>query len=423
MIRLISRLIATVFVVIGLLTEANAQTVQYYFTEGTEALKQRNFVRYDSMIAKALMMFPQHPVILWHAGKAAALNNKADTAIHFLRKAINIRTDFNLSEADLFNVWKHPGFANLEKEKATLETAVISSDTAFVINDRQLHLESVAWDPREKVLYGGSIHKRKIIRIARDGTVTDFTKEEEHGMTAVFGVKVDSRRRILWACASPMKEMQNYDSAAASALYQFDLKTGKLTASYIPGDTLTGHVFGDVILDKNGNPFVSDSKNNVIYTIDREKGVLIPFFTSPEFWNLQGMAFSDDFQNLYVSDYIKGIYVIDMRTRQLTNVKTSYAISLKGSDGIYFYGNSLITIQNGVYPHRVVRHWFNETKNAFVRYTFVDNNHPVFGEPTIGTFDGNTFYYVATSQWNGYENGKVKAASELRPIVILRCSF
>ncbi len=417
------RLLAATLVVFSFLSTGASQNVQFYFTEATEALKKRDFVRYDSMISTALKMFPQHPIIIWHAGKAAALNNRPDSAIALLRKAINIRSDFNLSEADLFNIWKHPEFENLEKEKATLETPVITSDTAFVIDDRQLHLESVAYDPREKVLYGGSIHKRKIIRITRDGKVSDFIKAEEHGITSVFGLKIDTRRRLLWACASPMKEMQNYDSTATSALYQFSLKNGKLLASYSPSDTLTGHVFGDVILDGNGNPFVSDSKNNIIYTIDREKGVLVPFFTSPEFWNLQGMTFSGDFQELYVSDYIKGIYVLDMRTRHLTPVKAAYAISLKGADGIYFYRNSIITIQNGVYPHRVVRHWLNESKNAFDRYTVVDNNHPAFGEPTIGTFDGNTFYYVATSQWNGYENGKVKTASQLRPIVILRCSF
>ena len=92
-------------------------------------------------------------------------------------------------------------------------------------------------------MYGGSIYKRKIIKIDSHGAVSDFIHPGQYGMASVFGLRVDDRKRVLWACSSAIPEMQNYDSTLASALFQFDLKTSKLVNSYHPVDTLQNHIF------------------------------------------------------------------------------------------------------------------------------------------------------------------------------------
>jgi hypothetical protein len=111
---------------------------------------------------------------------------------------------------------------------------------------------------------------------------------------------------------------------------------------------------------------------------------------------------------------------LDVKTMKLSKVNVPYDLSLKGTDGMLFYKNSLITIQNGVQPNRVVRHFLNEAGNSFIRYEYIDNAHPAFGEPTIGSLSKNSLYYVANSQWSVYENGKIKNPAELHPIVILK---
>lgn len=297
---------------------------------------------------------------------------------------------------------------------------LIHSDTAVTLTDRQLHLESVAIDPSDGSFFGGSIYKRKIIKINSRGVASDFTSPEQYNMGGVFGLKVDSKKRFLWACSSPIPEMQHYDSTVASTLFQFDLKTGRLSNSYLPADTLKNHIFGDLALDSTGIPYVSDSRNNVIYKLDGSANKLLPYFSSNEFWNIQGIAFSDNDALLYIADYIKGIFILDMATKHLSKVKIPYDLTLKGADGILFYRNSLITIQNGVQPNRVARHYFDPTGRDFIRYEIIDNGHPAFGEPTIGSLSGNVMFYIANSQWSGYQDGTIKPASELHPIVILK---
>lgn len=398
------------------------QDVQYYYNAAKKAFENKDRQEFYSNIMKAYELHPYNQNILWHAGLAAVLNNKPEESITFLVRAININTGYDLDDPNLVSLKGNEAFRQLKSTKKTLETPVIQSDTAFVVFDRQIHLESVAYDPIGDALYGGSIHRRKIIRIGSDGTVSDFATSGQSKMGAVFGVKVDHSKRMLWACTSAVPEMQQYDSALISTLCQFDIVSGKLLNSFQPADTLTGHIFGDLVLNSKGEPFVSDSRNNIIYRYD-PLGKLLPYFSSEEFWNIQGLAFSDDDRFLYISDYIKGIYLLDMQSGKLTKVAVSYDLSLKGTDGITFFKNSLITLQNGVWPNRVVRHFLNETGTEFIRYEYVDNAHPAFGEPTIGSLWKNTFYYVANSQWSGYENGKIKNAADLQPVVILKHTF
>jgi WD40 repeat protein len=396
------------------------QDARYFYTEAKKAQETKDYPQFYALIMKAHELHPYHQGILWNAGVAAALNNKSDQAIDFLNRALNIDATLDLNSPALTCLKDHPGFLQLRKTKENLLRSVVTSDTAFVLDDRQLHLESVAFDEKDKVLYGGSIHKRKIIKVNRSGRVSDFISSEQHGITSVFSLKVDFQKRILWACSSPIQEMQHYDSAAVSRLYQFNLNTGKLVNSCQPADTLSGHIFGDLTLNAKGTPFVSDSKNNHIYMYDAKLNKLVSFFSSKEFWNIQGLSFSENDQFLYISDYVKGIFRLKMKTLELSKVAATYDISLKGTDGIQYYENSLITIQNGVQPNRVVRHYLDATGESFIRSEIIDNAHPAFGEPTIGSLSDGVFYYVANSQWNGYENGAIKDSAVLKPIVILK---
>lgn len=397
-----------------------AQDYQHFYNEAKKALSEKRYQEFYTLIKKAHELHPYHQTILWYTGVAAALNDKPAESIAFLTKAININAGYNLDDPNLNSIRMHPEFQKLILTKEKLNQPIVHSDTAYTIQDRQLHLESVAFDPVDKTLYGGSIHKRKIIKVNGAGVVSDFTQAEQYSMGSVFGLKVDAKKRILWACSSAIPEMQHYDSTIASALFQFDIKKGVLIGSFHPADTLGNHIFGDLALDSKGIPYVSDSRNNVIYKYDNERHKLLPYFTSKEFLSIQGLSFSEHDKLMFISDYVKGIFVLDTQTMLLSKVNVQYELSLKGTDGILCYKNSLITIQNGVQPNRVVRHFFSASGDAFIRYEYIDNAHPAFGEPTIGAISENTLVYVANSQWNGYEDGKIKASSELHPIVILK---
>ena len=122
----------------------------------------------------------------------------------------------------------------------------------------------------------------------------------------------------------------------------------------------------------------------------------------------------------FISDYIKGIFKLNLASRTLDAVKCTLDVSLKGIDGLYLYESSLLAIQNGVSPFRLTRYALNKEGTSITQFDVLEKNHPAYGEPTLGTLQGKHFYYIANSQWGGYAKGKIKPADQLRDIVVLK---
>lgn len=401
------------------------QELQRYYSEAMAAYKNKNFAEFYAKIKEANKIHPYHQGVLYQAGLAAALTNKKSEAIDFLKQSILIDASFRLEGVADFNAIKDSKeFKELLNLQKRWQEPVINSAVAFTLMDRSLHTEGIDYDAVHKAFYLGSIHKRKIIKVAADGTASDFCASAADGMTSIFGLKIDVRKNILWACASPMQEMENYDSTATSAVFKFDLISGKLLQKFLPGIGLKKGVYGDLILDRKGKVYVTDSQNNDILTVNEKSGRVESFFSSPEFWNIQGLTFSADEKYLFIADYVKGVFRLDMQSKVLTEVAAKVEASMKGIDGIYFYNNSLIAIQNGVTPLRCMRYFLNKDFSEITKFEIIDRKHPNFNEPTLGVIYGKEFYYIANSQWGGYDrNHHIKPDDQLQDIVILKYSL
>ena len=397
------------------------KNLQYYYSQAREAQKTGDHTTFHEMISKANELHPYHQGIMYYRGLAAALTNRPEESIQFLREAILIDATYNLQTEELKSLSSHNDFKALLQLQQELKQPIVHADTAWVMHDRTLHPESVAAGETNGVFYLSSVHRRKIVKVDQKRNVTDFTTPGQDGMTSVLGVKVDQSKKILWACSSPMKEMQHYDTIAGAAVFKYDLKIGKLLARYAPEIQKQGFSFGDLILNKQGEAFISDSQNNIVFKVNEVTGKLEVYFTSDEFWNIQGIAFSENEEFLFISDYIKGIYRLNTKTKELIQLLREPLISLKSVDGLHWYKNSLIAIQNGVKPMRVMRYILNPALDKVVNYQIIDHNHPAFNEPTNGCIIGDTFYYVANSQWAGYDDQhNLKPADQLQDIVILK---
>lgn len=397
------------------------RTYQSYLEKARDYYSKKDYSNFYESLKSANELHPYHQGILYQLGIAEALTNRPQESIAHLTKAIYINADYDLTIPELESLEDLSEYDQLLELQVKLQTPTVGSDTAFVIKDRELHIESITYYARGREFYLGSIHKRKIIKINKNGEVSDFTKSAESGLASVFGLKVDSKRKLLWACSSPMPEMENYDTLTQSAVFKFDLMSGKLLEKYFPSMDQKEFVFGDLALTSQGEVFVSDSRNNIIFKVNTKLKTLEPFFQSTEFWNLQGLAFSPDDHLLFIADYIKGPYQLNMQTKQLTKLSTDLKESMKGIDGLTFYNNDLVVIQNGVNPLRVTRLYLGYKQERIINLQILDRKHPAFNEPTIGTVVGDQFYYVANSQWGGYnENHSMKSSSELQDIIILR---
>ena len=417
-------IILLVLLIIATGVWAQPKTLAGYYEQATAAYKKGDYPLYYEMIMGANKIHPYHQGILYEVARAAALVNKPDEAMKYLSKAVHIDASFDMANPDFKSLINRADYKALLNTQKDLKAPVIHSDTASIIHDRQLHVETVAPGEVPGKFYLASVRQRKIVSIDKDGAVKNFTTTGQDGLAAVLGLRIDPYRQVLWACSSPMEEMEQTATPGQSAVYKYDLKTKKLIKKYPLADPDMSCVFGDMCSDQKGGFFVSDSKNNIIFRTNERTGITDDFFTSPLFWNIQGIALAPGGTYLFIADYIKGVFRLNVATKELIQLSWEGEGSLKSIDGLLFYKNSLIAIQNGLNPMRVTRYFLNDTMDKLTSQLVIDNNHPAFNEPTNGYVAGDVLYYVAKSQWSGYDDAHaIKQADQLQDIVILKADL
>lgn len=416
--------LVVVFVLLYSSVYSQELTLQDHYNKAKEAYQQKNFEVFYDHISKAAEMHPYHQGIMYQKALAAAHLQKPEEAVKLLHAAILINTAFDLHVDDFKTLHEREDFRAVVKLKEELKKPVTTSATAFVIRDPQLHAEGIAPGIKSATFFITSIHKRKVIYVDETGKAADFIEQGQDGLGAAMNVKVDKRTNSLWVASTTTPEMIDYDSSITSALYQFDLRTKKLINKFEANNEAGKFFFGDVILTKAREVFVSDSRNNIIFKVNTKTKTLDSFFTSDQFWNIQGISFSADEKYLYIADYIKGIFRLNTISKELQLLPVDDAVSAKGIDGLIYYNNTLITIQNGVEPMRTMKLILNTEGDAIVSAHIIDQAHPAFGEPTNGCLENGTLYYIANSQWGGYDGQKkIKPVSELKDILILKASL
>jgi hypothetical protein len=97
------------------------------------------------------------------------------------------------------------------------------------------------------------------------------------------------------------------------------------------------------------------------------------------------------------------------------------ALALGGIDGLYWYDGTLVAIQNGMTPHRVMRLALSEDGHVIAKATPLDAGKPELVLPTYGTLAGDALYFVANSQKNAYgAYGTPKDDARLQPVQVFR---
>jgi hypothetical protein len=194
-----------------------------------------------------------------------------------------------------------------------------------------------------------------------------------------------------------------------------------LAKKYPVPDNGEKHWLGDLTLDSRGNVYASDSISPAIYAIRMEKDEIELFCAASPMINPQGLVLADEENKLLVADYLKGFFLIDLRTREVAPVSAPQNAAVNGSDGIYRVGNDIVAVQNGIKPNRVARLKFTKDWRAIEKVDVLEANNPLFDEPTLGVLVEDSFYFIANSQWGAIdEKGQLAPAEKLRDPIVLR---
>ncbi|MEO5859492.1 MAG: hypothetical protein ABIR33_11140 [Pyrinomonadaceae bacterium] len=365
---------------------------------------------------------PNHPRLIYNLALAFALNGRTDDAILSLRRLTKMGIGYTFDkDEDLRPLRADERFEKIVAAAAANLQPINASTRALELRDKRAIAESVAYDARLKQHFVGSIHKRKIVSVDSKGAESDLSSTSD-GLFAALGMKVDESRGFLWVASSAVPQMSGFSAAdkGKSGVFKYDIRTRKLLRKYLLPEG-EQHMLGDVWIDRSGNVFATDSVFPNIYRIDPARGDLELFIASDLFASLQGITGGANRNDIFVADYAKGFFRIDVSTKTITQLKPDVNVTLLGTDGLYFYGGKLIAIQNGITPNRVAA--FTLAGHRVTNTTVLETNHADFLEPTLGYIDGDDLVYVANSQWPLVNENAELQTEKLRNPVILRLNL
>lgn len=188
-------------------------------------------------------------------------------------------------------------FLSCEKNENTIE----DTPNTYTLKELSLYPEGIVYSDVTKKTYIGSYYKGKVVTLDLSGNMKDFIIDES--LVAVVGIAVDVKNNRLLVCNSDAGislRSSNSTIGQLAEVIAYDLSTGKkMKTINLNGLYQGGNFLNDLVLDNNGNIYVTDSFSPVIYKIDTNDNPSV-FVTDARFevpqgaFGLNGIVFHND---------------------------------------------------------------------------------------------------------------------------------
>ena len=388
------------------------------------AFRQRDLATARTEMRLATEMWPTQQVYLESAAGLAAMARDTADAARWLGKLADLGIGAAVSTDTTYRALVGaPAFDAAAARLAAATAPVARSRVRLTIPDSMFHAEGIAFDDRAGRWFVGSVRQRRIVAVDRGGTVRDFVGPAANGIAGVFGMAIDSVRQTLWVATTALPRIEGFAASDSGrvGVFGYDLQTGRLKRSaWMPRDSSTTHTFGDVGVAPNGDVYVSDSQSPWIHRLPLGGDSLVRFVTHPLFRSLQGMAITGDGTTMFVADYSHGLLRVNLASRWVAPMRVAPGVTLLGIDGLYLHRGALIGVQNGISPARLVRFCLDAEGSGVTRADVLDRNPALVDEPTLGAIVGDSAFYVATSQWEKFDDaGRRVAGTPMRHATVV----
>jgi hypothetical protein len=284
--------------------------------------------------------------------------------------------------------------ARFAANRAALEA---SQPFASVPAERRL-IEGVAFDSRRGRLFASSVVGRELL-VLEGGTWRAVAGIDAGSL---FGMAVDVRHRRLWIASGALDQTPGRESAFRG-LIGLDLDTLRV-ARRIP--VPDGGSPGDVGLGADGTVYASDPVGGAVYRAGPGDAALAVLVPAGRLRSPQGLAVAADGRRLYVADYAYGIGIVDLPSGRTRRLAARLPAMLDGIDGLVLHRGSLIAIQNGTNPMRILRLRLDRDGDTVTGVEVLERASAQWGgEPTLGAVESERLLFVANAQWDRYGPG------------------
>ncbi|MEE4297065.1 MAG: hypothetical protein V2J20_10690 [Wenzhouxiangella sp.] len=282
--------------------------------------------------------------------------------------------------------------------------------------------EGIARDPDSGRLFVGSIRDGRILTSSDGEDWRLFASPESvEGLASVFALAVDSKRGHLWVATAMAPQFEDFDEEAVlpTALIRLNLESGEREGVFRLAGGGEASLLGSMVIASDGTIFAADTRQPVVFRLQPGAEELQPFFGNRNFSSLRGLALSGDDRLLYMADYEQGIFVLSTDgSNQGWKLAVPETLNEGGIDGLYWWDDHLVAIQNGISPQRVLRLQLGPDGLGVIAVAPVLAALEVFDTPTFGTMDGSELVLFSGSHWQ-HVDGRGEALGESVPSIRL----
>jgi len=403
--KIVSSLLLLTFTTAGVLAQGADQIreSQELFNKAKIALQDNKVELFRIELEKALKLRPGQPIYLLNYAYSLALNEQYKDALDTLDEIAEMGLYYKISEIKGFESLKgEEGYQRVVKKINENNRPVGKLVSEFEVRDKDLLVEGVAVNENSSTHYLTSVHKNMVIKYEPKTNKLDTVKLK----LSPLGIKIGPNHKFIWVSMAGVEQgsKTKKEYIGLSGIARIELEKFSLHEEIIIERDSTQHVFGDLIIDRDGSLFISDSKNALIYKFDSQLGNFNKISNKGDFISPQGLIFGKDNSYLIVSDYSIGLLKVNKKKGEVTHLKNLTKISLLGIDGIYRYKDDIIAVQNGLKPNRVLKLKLDEMESKIIGYEILYANGEVLDDPTLGIIKGDKFYLNANSQWQKFSS-------------------
>ena len=308
-------------------------------------------------------------------------------------------------------------FSEIQNGMKANRSSISLGSIAFGLTDSALLAEDLDYDRDSKRFFVTSVRQKRILSTDGSGASREFAKAPDHW--PVLAIKIDRSRGLLWATEVALQSFifAPEEDWGRSALLCYDLKSGRLLRRIEgphPG------ALGDMTLAANGDVFVSDGDGGGVYRVLTKRDAL-ERVDAGDFISPQTPVMHPDGKHIFVPDYVRGVGLLEIASKQVRWLSMEGRFALNGIDGLYFDGGKLFAVQNGTSPERVVAFKLDATLTTIVSATIIERSTPTLGDPTHGVIVDGSFYYIANSGWDVIDDhGNMKPGAKPSDARIMR---
>ena len=347
---------------------------------------------------------PNDPVLLYNLAADYASRCDGEATLNLLRQVAQAGGGLDPAEYRGFAFLKDSAeFRAIVARVRRSNPARIQSRPAFVIKEPDLFPEGMAYARYSGRLYAGSV-KRKIVWTDKTGFLHNLARPGEHGLGYVAGLHLDEARRELWAVSSRFGNAPE-TADMVQGLFKYDLTTGKWAGTFVAPNKSAGFLNDVVVVPSTGDAYVTNTSEGSVYHARKGSQELQIFLLPGSVPGANGIALSDDEKILFIAGDF-GIYRVEFRTKTLRPLEKAAGIVDASMDGLYFYRQSLVGIQNGIHPGRLMRFYLDAGLRRITRAETLETYNPAFENPTTGSLDGDSFLFMANTQLHTWTPGK-----------------